>query len=45
MKIKLFKNEHYDQQNEKDVAYIKQGFKLVSQKEQGDIIKRKYIKS
>ena len=36
MKLKLFPNEDYDQQIEKNNTYIKAGFKLVSQRENKD---------
>jgi len=45
IKFKLYPNEHYDQQKEKHNAYLKVGFKLVSQIQSKDgLIKRKYKK-
>jgi len=45
MKLKLFSNEHIDQQKEKHDAYIKTGFKLTSQREnKKGIVIRKYTK-
>ena len=45
VKFKLFPNEHYDQQKEKDNAYEKAGYKLSGQKqEKNGIIKRTYKK-
>lgn len=45
MKLKLFKNEQYDQQQEKHKAYLKAGLKLITQKENKDnTITRTYNK-
>lgn len=45
MTLKIYPNEHIDQQKEKHNAYIKTGFKLTSQREnKKGIIKRVYKK-